>query len=83
MSTLDELQAALRAVEEHLEQAQGQLVRGRKSLAEAESALAKLDPEHPETVVPSGLHRADDQIERTLTRIDHVVATLRAYLSSL
>jgi hypothetical protein len=83
VSALGELIEALRAVEDQLGQARGQLAQGRKSLTEAEAALARLDPDHPETVVPPGLHRADDQIERTLTLVDHVTDTLRAFMTRL
>ena len=83
MSALNDLLLALRAVEDQLRLARGQLTQGRKALAEAHAALARLDPNNPETVVPPGLQRADDQIERTLTVIDHVDDTLRGFATRL
>lgn len=83
MSALEELRAALRQVEERLDDAGGLLVRGRKALAEAEKALADIDPEHPEVLVPQGLRRADDQIERTLTHIEHITEALRGFEGTL
>ncbi len=83
MSALNELLLSLRAVEDHLRLARGHLVRGRETLTEAHAALARLDPDNPETVVPPGLSRADDQIERTLAIIDQVDDTLRGFASRL
>lgn len=83
MSALSDLLGLLRTVEDNLDQANGQLVRSRRSLSEAEAALAKLDPDHPETVVPPGMQRADDQIERTQTIIEHVTETLREFSARL
>ncbi|QUH00010.1 hypothetical protein HUO13_03560 [Saccharopolyspora erythraea] len=78
-----ELIAALNEVEDRLELAQGQLARGRRSLGEAQDALARLDPEHPETVVPPGLGRADDQIERTQGLVEHTLDALRGFVTRL
>ncbi|MBB5153765.1 hypothetical protein [Saccharopolyspora phatthalungensis] len=83
MSALDELIQMLRLVEEHLEKAGVHLVTSRTALAEAEQALVKLDPDHPETVVPPGLHRADDQIERTQGMIEHILDTVRDFVTRL
>jgi hypothetical protein len=83
VSTLEELIQTLRLVEEHLEEAGVHLVTSRTALAEAEQALVKLDPEHPETVVPPGLHRADNQIERTQGLIEHVLDTVRDFVTRL
>ncbi|MEU5849696.1 hypothetical protein [Saccharopolyspora shandongensis] len=83
MSTLDELMQTLRLVEEHLADAGAHLGTSRTALAEAEQALAKLDPEHPETVVPPSLHRADDQIERSQGMIEHVLNTVRDFATRL
>ncbi|MCI2423148.1 hypothetical protein MOQ72_37590 [Saccharopolyspora sp. K220] len=83
MSALDELIQALQLVAEHLEEAGVHLTTSRAALAEAEQALVKLDPEHPETVVPPGLRRADDQIERTQGMIEHVLNTVRDFATRL
>lgn len=83
MSALSELLGLLRTVEDDLDRAQGQLSRSRKSLSEAESALAGLDPEHPETVVPAGMRRADDQLERTQALVEHVSDALREFSTRL
>lgn len=83
MSALGELLQALHQVEENLDEARGQLVRSRTSLAEACAALRVLDPNHPETVVPPGLPRAQDQIERTLTLIDHVTDAIHGFAARL
>lgn len=83
MSALGELQQALRTAEENLERAQGGLARGRRSLTEAEAAMARIDPDHPDAVVPPALHRADDQIERTLNLVEQVIDTLRDYSARL
>ncbi|MGP4021073.1 hypothetical protein [Saccharopolyspora sp. 5N708] len=83
MSAVDELIQALQRVAEHLEEAGVHLATSRAALAEAEQALVKLDPEHPETVVPPGLHRADDQIERTQAMIEHILDTVRDFATRL
>lgn len=83
MSTIEELIQMLRLVEEHLEEAGAHLITSRKALADAEQTLVKLDPEHPETVVPPGLHRSDDQIERTQGMIEQVLDTVRDFVTRL
>jgi hypothetical protein len=83
VSSVSEVLQALRIVEDHLDQARGQLVRGRTALGEAEAALAHLDPHHPETVVPPGLQRADDQIERVLTLVEHCGDALNTFATRL
>ncbi|SFE12965.1 hypothetical protein SAMN04487819_10883 [Actinopolyspora alba] len=83
MSALEELQQALRTVSDHLEQAQRQLVTSRTALHQAESALRRMDPDNPETVVPQGMHRADDQIERTLSTVERVDETVRRFVTGL
>lgn len=83
MSALSDLVGLLRTAEEQLDLARGQLSRSRRSLSEAEAALAKLDPDHPETVVPPGMRRADDQIERTQAVIEHVTDALRDFATRL
>ncbi|GAB3283267.1 hypothetical protein [Parasphingorhabdus pacifica] len=83
MSALTELLGLLRTAEDGLDQARGQLSRGRKSLSEAEAALADIDPEHPETVVPPGLRRADDELERTQQIVEQVADTLREFSTRL
>jgi hypothetical protein len=83
VSTLEELVQALRVVEQRLEDAGAHLGTTRASLGEAEQALVKLDPEHPETVVPPSLHRADDQIERAQGMIEHVLNTVRDFVTRL
>ncbi len=83
MSALGELRETLRTAEDSLERARGRLAHGRRCLTEAEAALMRIDPDHPETVVPPELRRADDQIERTLNVIEQVVDTLRNYSARL
>ncbi|WP_188984422.1 hypothetical protein [Saccharopolyspora thermophila] len=83
MSALEELAQAIRAVEERLAEAGTHLVTCRTALTEAERALTKLDPDHPETVVPPGLHRADDQVERIQGMLEHVTDTLRDFVTRL
>jgi hypothetical protein len=83
VSALGELLQALNLVEERLDQARGQLVRSRTSLTEACAALRLLDPNHPETVVPPGMHRAHDQIERTLALVDHVTDAIHGFAARL
>ncbi|GAB2657939.1 hypothetical protein GCM10027271_15730 [Saccharopolyspora gloriosae] len=83
MSSLTELVAALRDTEAKLDEARQQLTTGRRALSETQAALTRLDPDHPETVVPPELSRADDQLERTLTTLSHVVETLRAFAMRL
>ena len=83
MSALGELRETLRQVETSLDRAHARLAHGRRRLTEAEVALARINPDHPEMVVPPELHRADDQIEHTLTLIEQVVDTLRDYATRL
>lgn len=83
MSALHELQHALHAVCDQLEQARQQLVHGRRCLEEAEAALSRLDPDHPETVVPPGFARARDEIERTLSRVERIGEVLRDFAGRL
>lgn len=83
MSALHELIHALRAVNDQLDEARQQLVRGRRCLREAEAALSRLDPDHPETVVPPGFARAGDQIEHTLSTVERVDEVLRDFESRL
>lgn len=83
MSAVSEVLQALQLVEGQLDEARGQLVVSRTALGEAEAALANLDPNHPETVVPPGLQRADDQIERVLTLIERCTDTLRTFATRL
>ncbi|WP_263250835.1 hypothetical protein [Saccharopolyspora rosea] len=83
MSALGELIEALRLVEERLDQARGQLAAGRREFDATRAALARLDPEHPENVVPPGFARADDQLERTQELIEHVQELLRTFASRL
>lgn len=83
MSALVELLEALRLAEEHLDRARGQILHGQTALDQSVSAFATVDPEHPDTVVPPGLHRAEDQIERTLAQVDHVTDTLRSFRTRL
>ncbi|MEU6127771.1 hypothetical protein ABZ805_01250 [Saccharopolyspora sp. NPDC047091] len=83
MSSLTELLAAVRATEAKLDEARRQLSTGRRSLSETQAALARLDPDNPETVVPPDLRRADDGLERTLESITHVVEALRAFAMRL
>lgn len=77
--SVGELREALRSVEDHLERALGQLGAGRTALTEATTALSRINPDHPETVVPPEAHRADEQIERTWTLVEQTLDTLRDY----
>ncbi|MGW1679836.1 hypothetical protein [Saccharopolyspora sp. NPDC002376] len=83
MSVLEELVQALGVVEQHLADAGAHLGTSRTALGEAEQAMIKLDPEHPETVVPPSLHRADDQIERAQGMVEHLTNTLRDFVTQL
>lgn len=83
MSALDELLAALQHVDEHLQRAQQHLAVGRTALTEVERALSRLDPEHPESVVPLTLYRADDQVERAQGMVEHTSDTVRDYITRL
>ncbi len=83
MSALAELRQTLRAIEEHLERSRGNLVRSRQSLTEAIATLTRLDPDNPETMVPPGLRRCDDQLEQTLTMVNHVLDSLRNFAARL
>lgn len=81
--SVGELRETLRSAESHLEQALGQLGAGRTALTEATTALSRLNPDNPETVVPPEARRADDQIERTWTLVEHILDTLRDYSSRI
>lgn len=83
MSALEELLQVLRTVEDQIGQAQRHLSQSRRSLNEATTALTRLDPDQPDTVVPPGLYRADDQIERVLASLDRIADTLRDYAARL
>lgn len=83
VSTLGELIQNLLTVEERLERAQAELATSRTALDQTETALARIDPEHPETVVPPGLHRANDQLERTQAAVDRVSELIREFRTSL
>jgi hypothetical protein len=83
VSSLGELLQTLHRVEEQLGEAHGQLVRGRTSLTQACDALRQMDPNHPETVVPPGMHRAHDQIERTLALVEHVTDAVTGFAARL
>ncbi len=83
MSALEELLQTLRTVEDHIGQAQRQLTRSRRSVNEAEAALVRIDPDHPETVVPPGFRRAGDQIEQSINTLDRVADTMRDYATRL
>lgn len=83
MSALQEVLQALHTVEDHLRLARGQIMQGHRALGEARVALARLDPNNPDTVVPPGLDRAIEQLERTLSIIEHVDGSLREFASRL
>ncbi|NYH79189.1 hypothetical protein FHR84_002523 [Actinopolyspora biskrensis] len=83
MSALQELQQALQTVSDQLEQTQRHLATSRTALHQAESALRGVDPDNPETVVPPGLHRADDQIGHTLSTVEHVSDAIRQFAAGL
>ncbi|QGK68613.1 hypothetical protein GIY23_02710 [Allosaccharopolyspora coralli] len=83
MSALHELLQALHGVEEHMTRARGELATSRSALVEAQAALASLDPHHPETVVPPGLFRADDQITRAIDLLDRSGALLGDFAGRL
>ncbi|MDR7301460.1 hypothetical protein [Haloactinomyces albus] len=83
MSALEELLQALQHVDDQLARGQQHLVHARRSLREAEAALTRIDPDHPETVVPPGLPRSKDRIEDTLTKVEHVTDALRDFASRL
>ncbi|MGI8309853.1 MULTISPECIES: hypothetical protein [Saccharopolyspora] len=83
MSTLDELIQTLRTAEERLEDAGAHLATCRTALAQAQQALAKLDPEHPASAIPPGLPRADDQIEGTQAAIERILDTVRDFATRL
>ncbi|RCW43652.1 hypothetical protein DFQ14_106130 [Halopolyspora algeriensis] len=83
MSALEELLQALRTVEDHLDRGQRHLAHAQRVLREAEVALTRIDPDHPETVVPPGLPHAQDRIEHTLTAVDHVAEALRDFAARL
>ncbi|WP_019855591.1 hypothetical protein [Actinopolyspora mortivallis] len=83
MSAIQELQQALLTVSDQLEQTQRHLAVSRTALHQAESALRGVDPDNPETVVPAGLHRADDQIEHTQSTVERVAETVRQFAAGL
>lgn len=83
MSALDELLVALQLVDEHLRRTQQHLAAGRTALTEVEGALTRLDPHHPETVVPPTLHSADGQVERAQDMVEQVSDTVRDYITRL
>ncbi|GAA2337975.1 hypothetical protein GCM10009854_12670 [Saccharopolyspora halophila] len=83
MSSIDELVATLSSVEQQLEEAGAHLGTCRLRLEEARRALTRLDPEHPETVVPPGLPRSDDQIERVQHTIELTANTIRDFATRL
>ncbi|MFC7341295.1 hypothetical protein [Saccharopolyspora griseoalba] len=83
MSALDETRAALSSVEQQLEEAGASLGTCRLRLEEARRALTRLDPEHPETVVPPGLPRSDDQVERVQNTIELITNTVRDFATRL
>lgn len=83
MSSVGEILQALHRVEEQLDEARSQLVRGRTSLTQACDALRLMDPNHPETVVPPGMYRAHDQIERTLALVEHVTDAVTGFATRL
>ena len=77
--SVGELREVLRIVEEHLERSLGQIGVGRTALNEATAALTRIDPNNPETVVPPEAHRADEQLDRARTQVEHTLDTLRDY----
>ncbi|RRO15390.1 hypothetical protein EIL87_15090 [Saccharopolyspora rhizosphaerae] len=79
MSSLDELFQALQGIESRLEEAGAHLGTCQGKLDEARQALVRLDPEHPETVLPPGLPRTHDQVERAQRLVDLVRSTLRDF----
>ncbi|MER7081190.1 hypothetical protein SAMN02982929_04044 [Saccharopolyspora kobensis] len=83
MSALEELAQQLGVAEQHLTDVGALLGTTRKSLGDAERSLIKLDPEHPETVVPPSLHRADDQVARAQEMIENILETLRDFATRL
>jgi len=83
VSSLTELMARLRAVEAKVDEGRRGITVGRRSLAESKAMLARLDPDHPETVVPPEMARADDQLERTLAQLAHVSEALRTFSAQL
>ncbi len=83
MNGVGELVRALISVEEQLTRVAAELGRGRTALGESSAALARIDPDHPETVVPPGLQRADDQIERTRAAVERARETIAAFRTSL
>ncbi|WP_433871201.1 hypothetical protein [Saccharopolyspora sp. CA-218241] len=83
MSALGDVLEALRLVEERLDEARGQLAGSRELLGQAVTALTRLDPENPESVVPPGYGRADDQIERSQAAIEQIMDTLRDFAARL
>jgi hypothetical protein len=83
MSALDDTLAALNSVEQQLQEAGAHLGTCRRRLEEARQALTRLDPEHPETVLPPGLPRSNDQIERVQNTIELITNTIRDFATRL
>lgn len=83
MSSLEELGHLLHSVEQRLQEAGAQLGTCRLRLEEARQALSRLDPEHPETVIPPGLPRSADQIEWVQNTIELVSNTIRDFAGRL
>lgn len=77
--SVGELREVLRIVEEHLQRSLGQIGAGRTALSEATAALARIDPNNPQTVVPPEAHRADEQLDRVREQVEHTLDTLRDY----
>jgi hypothetical protein len=83
VSSLDELQQVLQGIERQLEEAGAHLGTCQGKLDEARQALVRLDPEHPETILPPGLPRTHDQVERAQRLIDLVLNTIRDFATRL
>ena len=83
MSALDETLARLNSAERQLAEAGAHLGTCRLRLEEARQALTRLDPEHPETVLPPGLPRSNDQIERVQHTIELIANTIRDFAGRL
>ncbi|SFS56011.1 hypothetical protein [Saccharopolyspora flava] len=83
MSSVDELRQVLQEIERSLEEAGAHLGTCQGKLDEARQALVQLDPEHPETVLPTGLPRTHDQVERAQRMIDLVLSTIRDFTTRL
>lgn len=83
VSTLGELAQALNEVEEQLQRALAQMHTGRTALEATASALTRLDPDHPETVVPTGLRHAENQLERTEHGVQRALEMVQSFRTSL